>query len=120
MNCYTENQIASVLAEAYDVPYAQVNPKICDAKVLNTLPRGFLKEHIILPLFKVRDKLTVAVSEPTNVFLIDAIERISGCKVQIVCATTKDVKATLDAYLPAANILVIDDVIDAAKIENSK
>ncbi len=118
MNYCTENQIASALAEAYDVPYAQVSPKICDAKVLDTLPREFLKEHIILPLFKVRDKLTVAVSEPTNVFLIDAIERISGCKVQIVCATTKDIKATLEAYLPAANIFVIDDIIDEEGLED--
>jgi type IV pilus assembly protein PilB len=112
MNYCTENQIASALAEAYDVPYAQISPKICDAKVLDILPREFLEEHIILPLFKVGDKLTVAVSEPTNVFLIDEIERISSCKVQIVCATAKDIKATLGTYLPAANVFVIDDIID--------
>jgi type IV pilus assembly protein PilB len=118
MNYCTENQIASALAEAYDVPYAQVSPKICDAKVLDILPREFLEEHIILPLFKVGDKLTVAVSEPTNVFLIDEIERISGCKVQIVCATTKDIKATLGTYLPAANVFVIDDIIDEEGLED--
>jgi type IV pilus assembly protein PilB len=118
MNYCTENQIASALAEAYDVPYAQVSPKICDAKVLDILPREFLEEHIILPLFKIGDKLTVAVSEPTNVFLIDEIERISGCKVQIVCATTKDIKATLGTYLPAANVFVIDDIIDEEGLED--
>jgi type IV pilus assembly protein PilB len=112
MNYCTENQIASALAEAYGVPYAQVSPKICDAKTLEILPREFLEEHIILPLFKVYDVLTVAVSEPTNVFLMDEIERMSGCKVQIVCATTKDIKATLQTYLPAANVFVIDDIID--------
>src|SRR4030043_1135640 len=118
MNYCTENQIASALAEAYDVPYAQVSPKICDAKVLDILPREFLEEHIVLPLFKVGDKLTVAVSEPTNVFLIDEIERISGCKVQIVCATAKDIKATLQTYLPAANVFVIDDIIDDNGLED--
>jgi len=112
MNYCTENQIASALAEAYGVPYAQVSPKICDAKTLEILPREFLEEHIILPLFKIYDVLTVAVSEPTNVFLMDEIERMSGCKVQIVCATTKDIKATLQTYLPAANVFVIDDIID--------
>jgi type IV pilus assembly protein PilB len=118
MNYCTENQIASALAEAYDVPYAQVNPKICDAKVLDILPKKFLEEHVILPLFKVADVLTVAVSEPTDVFLIDEIERISGCKVQIVCATAKDIKATLETYLPAANVFVIDDIIDEKGLED--
>jgi len=112
MNYCTENQIASALAQAYGVPYAQVSPKICDAKTLEILPREFLQEHIVLPLFKVYDMLTVAVSEPTNVFLMDEIERISGCKVQIVCATSRDITATLQTYLPAANVFVIDDIID--------
>ena len=118
MNYCTENQIASALAEAYGVPYAQVGPKICDAKAIEILPRDFLEEHIALPLFKVRDMLTVAVSEPTNVFLIDEIERLSGCKVQVVCSTAKDIKATLQTYLPAANVFVIDDIIDDEGLED--
>jgi len=118
MNYCTENQIAAALAEAYSVPYAQVGPKVCDVKALEILPREFLEEHIVLPLFKVYDTLTVAVSEPTNVFLIDEIERISGCKVQVVCATAKDIKATLQTYLPAANVFVIDDIIDDNGLED--
>ena len=118
MNYCTENQIASALAEAYGVPYAQVGPKICDVKAIEILPRDFLEEHIVLPLFKVYDVLTVAVNEPTNVFLIDEIERVSGCKAQVVCATTKDIKATLQTYLPAANVFVIDDIIDDEGLED--
>lgn len=118
MGYCTENQIASALAEAYGVPYAQVGPKLCDPKAVELLPRDFLEEHIVLPLFKVHDVLTVAVSEPTNVFLMDEIERLSGCKVQVVCATTKDIKATLQTYLPAANVFVIDDIIDDEGLED--
>ncbi len=118
MSYCTENQIASALAEAYGVPYAQVGPKICDVKVLEILPREFLEGHIVLPLFKVHDVLTVAVSEPTNVFLIDEIERMTGCRVQVVCSTTKDIRATLQTYLPAANVFVIDDIIDDESLED--
>jgi len=113
----TENQIASALAEGYGVPYAQMSPKICDPKAVEVLPRDFLEAHIVLPLFKVHDVLTVAVNEPTNVFLIDEIERLSGCRVQVVCSTTKDIKATLQTYLPAANVFVIDDIIDEEGLE---
>jgi type IV pilus assembly protein PilB len=118
MGYCTENQIASALAQAYGVPYAQIGPKLCDPKVLEILPREFLEEYIVLPLFKVYDVLTVAVSEPTNVFLMDEIERLSGCKVQVVCATTKDIKATLQSYLPSANVFVIDDIMDDEGLED--
>jgi type IV pilus assembly protein PilB len=117
MGYCSENQIASALAQGYGVPYAQITPKICDPKVIEILPREFLEEYIVLPLFKVNNVLTIAVNEPTNVFLIDEIERISGCKVQIVCSTSKDIKATLQTYLPAANVFVIDDIIDEEGLE---
>ncbi len=117
-NYCTENQIASALAEAYGIPYAQVTPKICDAKTIEILPREFIEERIILPLFKVYNTLTVAVSEPANVFLIDEVGHMTGCKVNVVCATAKDIKATLQTYLPAANVFVIDDIIDDAELED--
>lgn len=114
----TENQIASALAQAYDVPYATITPKICDPAVVEILPRDFLDEHSVLPLFKVYEHLTIALSEPSNVFLIDEIERLSSCRVQVVCATVKDIKATLQTYMPAANVFVIDDIIDDAALED--
>jgi type IV pilus assembly protein PilB len=110
----TENQIASALAEAYSVPYAPVSPKLCDPMVVELLPREFLEEHAILPLFKVQNILTIALSEPSNVFLIDEIERLAGCRIQVVCATAHDIRATLQAYMPASNVFVIDDIIDDA------
>lgn len=118
MGYCTQNQIASALAHAYGVPYAQITPKICDATVVDTLPREFLEEHHVLPLFKVYDCLTVAVSEPSNVFLLEEIERLTGCKVQVVCATVKDIQATLQTHLPAANVFVIDDIIDDAVLDD--
>jgi type IV pilus assembly protein PilB len=117
MGYCTENQIAAALAEAYGVPYAQVSPKLCDPKAVEILPREFLEAHIVLPLFRVHDVLTVAVNEPTNVFLMDEIERISGCRVRVVCSTSKDIRATLQSYLPAANVFVIDDIIDEEGLE---
>jgi len=114
----TENQVASALAQAYGVPYAQITPKICDPAVVETLPRDFLEEHAVLPLFKIHDCLTIAISEPSNVFLLEEIARLSNCRVQVVCATVKDIKATLQTYLPAANVFVIDDIIDETDLED--
>ncbi|MBW8035522.1 MAG: type II/IV secretion system protein [Planctomycetes bacterium] len=113
-----EGQIVSAIAEAYGVPYAQITPKICDPQVTEVLPREFLEEYTVLPLFKVNNILTIALSEPSNVFLIDEIERLSNCKVQIVCATVKEIKATLQAYMPAANVFVIDDIIEDTSLDD--
>jgi len=109
-----EEQIMQALAAGYAVPYAKVSPRIADPKTTDLLPREFLNRHAVLPLFKVRDKLTLAVNEPANVFLVEEVEQMTGLTVQVVCSTSKDIKATLETHLPSANVFVIDDIFEEA------
>ncbi len=108
----TEEQIMAALAQGYGIPFARVSPRIADPRVVDVLPREFLDKHCILPLFKVRSALTVAVSEPANVFMLEEVGRMTNCEVQIVCATTKDIRSTLETHLPQANVFVIDDIVE--------
>ena len=114
----SDDQITEALAEAYDVPYARISPKLADPKVIPILPREFLEKHQVLPLFLVEGVLTVAVSEPANVFLLEEIERLSHHQVQLVAATARDIKATLQAYLPNDKVFVIDEIIEDVKPED--
>src|SRR6476661_8801355 len=113
----TEDQITEALAQAYGVPYGRISPKVADPKVIAALPKEFLEKHQVLPLFLVERVLTVAVPEPANVFLLEEIERLSGFQVQVVAATTRDIKATLQTYLPNDKAFVIDDIIEEVKPE---
>jgi type IV pilus assembly protein PilB len=112
LNLCTEDDIMGSLAKAYGLPFAKISPKIADPKVIDLLPREFLEKHTVLPLFKVRDRLSLAVNEPANVFLIEEVERVTGCAVLVVCGTAKDIRATLETHLPSANVFVIDDILD--------
>jgi type IV pilus assembly protein PilB len=113
----TEDQIIESLAQCYGVPYARISPRVADPKAIATLPKEFLEKHQILPLFLVEGILTVAIPEPANVFLIEEIERASGYRAQVVAATVRDIRVTLQAYLPNESVFVIDDIIDEVKFE---
>ena len=90
----------------------QITTRFADPKVVEVLPREFVEEHRVLPLFLVRGVLTVAVAEPANLFLIEEISRMTGHEVQIAAATAEDIGSALASYLPAANIFVIDDIYE--------
>ncbi|MFW6065207.1 MAG: GspE/PulE family protein [Planctomycetota bacterium] len=111
----SQDQIMAALAAGYGVPFARISPRIADPRVIDVLPREFLERHSVLPLFKVRNRLTLAVSEPANVFLMEEVGRLTGCEVLVVCATDRDIKATLETHLPSANVFVIDDIFDEAE-----
>ncbi len=114
----TEEQLCETLAEVYGVPYAKVSPKICDPKVIEVLPREFIEKHCVLPMFLVNNMLTVALAEPSNLFLIEEIQQLTTFSVQVVASTQRDIAATMQAHLPAANVFVIDDIIEEVRPED--
>ncbi len=112
LNFVSEEQVMEVLADSYGLPFVTETAKIADPKIVDMLPREFLEEHHVLPLFLVRGVLTLAVAEPANLFLVEEVERLTGDQVQIVAATKGDIAASLQAYLPAANVFVVDDIYE--------
>ncbi|HWB20488.1 MAG TPA: ATPase, T2SS/T4P/T4SS family [Phycisphaerales bacterium] len=112
LNFATEQQVLETLADSYGVPFATNTARIADPKVVEKLPREFIEEHKVLPMFLVRGVLTVAVSEPANLFLMEEIKRMTGLEVQVVASPASDIEVSIRAYLPAANVFVIDDIYE--------
>jgi type IV pilus assembly protein PilB len=107
----TEDQIVECLASEYGVPYAKLDQRLFDPRVADVLPREYVENNLVLPLFVVRGVLTIAVPEPSNLFLIEEIRSLSGLEVQIVAATTKDIRRMITS-LPNSKVFVIDDIIE--------
>jgi hypothetical protein len=80
MKLVGEDQIAEVLAQSYGVPFAKISPRLADPKVIPILPREFLLKHTVLPLFLVESVLTVAVAEPTDLFLQEELSRFRSSR----------------------------------------
>ena len=92
----TQEQVLSAVAQAWGVPFAHLTPQLVDPAVRSSLPAAFIQKHCVLPLFRVRDVLTVAVSEPSNIFLVDEIAHAAGLSAQVVAATADNIYQMLD------------------------
>jgi type IV pilus assembly protein PilB len=107
----TEDQIVECLAVEYGVPYAKLEARLCDPNVVEILPRDYIEKNLVLPLFKVRGLLTVAVPEPSNLFLIEELRALTQHEVQIVASTAKDIRRMI-TNLPDSKVFVLDDIIE--------
>src|SRR5689334_15067117 len=83
MDFCSEDQVIEALAEEYGVPYAKLEARLQDTKVLDAIPRDYVERNLVLPLFCVRDALTVAVTEPANLFLVEELKCLTGKQIQI-------------------------------------
>lgn len=107
----SEDQVVECLATEYGVPYAKLEARLYDPGVTEILAREYIEHNTVLPLFLVRDTLTVAVPEPSNLFLISEIGNLTRKHVQIVAASAKDIRRMI-TNLPNSKVFVIDDIIE--------
>lgn len=107
----TEDQVVECLAAGYGVPYAKLEARLSDPKVTDLLPREYIEQNLVFPLFCIRGVLTVAVSEPSNLFLIDELRNQTDKEIQIVAASPKDIRRMITT-LPDSKVFVIDDIIE--------
>ena len=113
----TEMQILGALADAYEIPFARLTPQTVDPKVVTLLPRDFITGNNALPLFLVDNVLTVAVAEPSNVFMLEEITQLTKREIQIVASPRADIRATAEAAFQArpADEGAIEDILSEAK-----
>ena len=110
----SEDQIAECIASEFGVPFARLELRLCDQKTAELLPREFIENNLVMPLFSIRGVLTLAMSEPSNLFLIEEVEKLTKLRVQTVVATAKDIRRMITS-LPNSKVFVIDDIIEESK-----
>ena len=115
----TAEQVLEALAGSAGLPFARLNHRRVDPKIAEVLPKTFCERHQVAPLFKVRDRLTVATAEVENPFLAQEVEEAAGCPVQLMIAPPGDVASVLASSVVGEDVFAVDEVlagIDASDI----
>jgi type IV pilus assembly protein PilB len=108
----TEEQLLEALARQYEVPYAPLTKHLIDFTVTDVLPQKFLEKHTVLPLFRVEETLTVAMADPTNIFVIDEMRRVTNCAVQPVLCRADEIAEAIKSAVLNQNAFGIDNIIE--------
>ncbi len=112
LNLVSDGHLRQALAVQYQLPYLRVTRRLVDRDVLTVLPRDFVLQSRVVPMFKVDGTLTLAVEDPTNLWAIDEVARITGCEVQLVVTNAECIHALLeDVAEDGGGWFEIDDVV---------
>lgn len=87
----TEEKLVSFVGEKMHIPYVNIKDYSIDDKVLELIPEKIILEKKILPLFKIEDTLTIAMSDPLDIISLDTIARFAGCMVEAVIASEESI-----------------------------
>ncbi|MDD5505969.1 MAG: hypothetical protein PHR73_04355 [Candidatus Omnitrophica bacterium] len=93
-----EDDIAQSLTAQYGFPYLSIGSHDISPEIISIIPCMLARKYLLVPIDKIGNNLTLAMSNPLNMQAIDDVELLSGCSVQAFVSTSSDIKRAIEKY----------------------
>ncbi len=91
-----EENLARFLASLYSVQFVDPDEAEIDVSLLDVVPADVANRFQVIPIKKSRHSLTVAMADPSNIFLIDDLKFITGYEIEPVVAQESSIKRHIE------------------------
>ena len=98
----SDDDITAVLSRQYGVPSINLKFYEVDPAVIKLVPQETAVRYQIVPLSRVGSTLTIAMTDPTNVFAMDDIKFMTGFNVEPVVASETAISEAIHKFYGAA------------------
>src|SRR6201993_1210168 len=96
-----DEEITALLSKQYGVPSIALGQFEIDPSVIKLVPAETAQKYQIVPLSRAGATLTIAMTDPTNVFAMDDIKFMTGYNVEPVVASETAVTDAISRNYPA-------------------
>jgi len=111
MGFVSHDDVMGAISEQTGIPHVHLRKGLVDPKIVSIIPSETALTCKVLPLFKVRNTLTLAMADPADLFTIDNIESLTGCNVQPVQCRGEDIETCIREYYTEG--LEMEDFIES-------
>ncbi len=101
MGFVKDEQITSLLSKQYGVPAINLAQFKIDPTIVKLVPTETARKYQIIPLSRSGSTLTIAMTDPTNVFAMDDIKFMTGYTVEPVVASEVAISEAIEKYYPS-------------------
>jgi type IV pilus assembly protein PilB len=98
MGIISDDAITEVLSRQYGIPSINLKYYEVDPSVIKLIPQDTALRYQIVPLSRVGATLTIAMTDPTNVFAMDDIKFMTGFNVEPVVASEASVSEAIAKF----------------------
>ncbi len=107
-----DDDVTSVLSKQYGVPSINLAFFEIDPSVIKLISVETAQKYMIIPLSRTGSTLTIATSDPTNVFAMDDIKFMTGFNVEPVVATEFSIQQALEKYYGTPHAIELKKVFE--------
>lgn len=104
-----EDTLLKFLESKLHIPYVNLEDYTPDPKCFKFISFPDARRYKIIPLFKIEEVLTVAMSDPLDLFAIDKIIETAECSIEPVISSETSILKKIDEYYKVAD--TVDNII---------
>lgn len=93
-----EKELLSVLSEQFGIPYQSIKELSIDDKVISSIPPKYAWHYKFMPLKLKGRLLTIAISNPMDIWLLEDVKLHLGYDVEIVLSAEQEIRDALRKY----------------------
>jgi type IV pilus assembly protein PilB len=109
-----DEEITSLLSRQYGVPSINIGQFEIEPAVIKLVPADTAQKYQVIPLSRAGATLTIAITDPTNVFAMDDIKFMTGYNIEPVVASETALAEAIEKYyslkpadMPGGNALEV-------------
>ena len=107
-----DQELVDFLSKHFGVPAVDLSQIKVDAAVIKIIPAELARKYTVLPISKAAARLTVAMTDPTNVFALDDIKFMTGYTVEPVVASEEALRVAIDRFYGSTRAVELKKVMD--------
>jgi len=96
MGVITEKEVVSLLGNDLNMPFLNLTKYKIDSEIGKLIPEKLARKYQIVPISKIGNTLTLAISDPFNILAIDDIATFTRRKIDCVISTEKCIQEALE------------------------
>ena len=93
-----EDELFEFIGRQLNIGALRLSDIELNPEVVKLIPLDIARKFNVIAISKLGKTLIVAISDPTNIYILDAVKFITGCSIQPVVSPEKTIQKAIDAY----------------------
>ncbi len=99
----TEDEITSFVGKQLNMGTLRLSDVELNPEIVKLIPLDIARKFNVIAVSKLGKNLIVAISDPNNIYVLDAIKFITGCSIQPVISPEKSISKAIETYYTDEN-----------------
>ncbi len=109
-----ENELLSIFSQELNITPINLAKYKIDKEIISLVPVKIARLYHLIPVSKIGNRMTVAMSDPLDIFALDDLKILTKYEIDPVIATDKDIVASIATYY-GEETLSIDKIVEDVK-----